>query len=76
MARRKPVEAPTNPDDCITFEQKMAFQRRLRRQCEHAEKPFDAPWIPLDETRWFCLPEGVAPEEQARRIERQLRKYT
>jgi hypothetical protein len=75
MTRRKPVEAPENPDDCVTREQKIAFQRRLRHQCEHAEKPFDQPWIPFDETRWWCLPEGVTPEEQQRRLEKQMNRY-
>jgi hypothetical protein len=63
-----------DPDSCVTLQDKLAFQKELRRRIEEAELPSDLPWFPMSETRWFCSPNGLPPEYIQQQVQRRLKR--
>jgi hypothetical protein len=67
---REDRDHTTAPDFDDPYEVKLAWQRKVRKAWEAAEKPSDLPFIPLD-APWYCDPYQLSPEQ----IESQRKRY-
>jgi hypothetical protein len=66
------------PDIHSSLEDKISYQRYLRKRWEAMTKPSDILYFPVPNGNWWCDPHGIDPEiiaqQQLRRLKRQMRE--